>query len=129
MIKINVSKGDPVKYNSEYYVIKNIKYNEINMPSEIEIGFINKPKTEWISPNDVKLKIIDKKLHSKIISYLKFLDRYNTTIFFLTKKKGNFKQLNTKNIEEAIELYFDRCKLKINDLNRIERTLKKTQNH
>jgi exodeoxyribonuclease V alpha subunit len=125
----NVSIGDPIRYDSEYYIIKNIKYNEIKMPTEIEVGYISKKekKTEWISPNDVKIKIIDKKLHEKIISYLKFLDRYNNTIFYLLKKKGLYEALNTNNVEEDIQLYFGRCKLKINDLNKIERALKKTQ--
>jgi hypothetical protein len=125
----NVSIGDPIRYNSEYYIIKNIKYNEIKMPTEIEVGYISKKekKMEWISPNDVKIKIIDKKLHEKIISYLKFLDRYNTTIFYLLKKKGLYEALNTNNVEEDIQHYFGRCKLKMNDLNKIERALKKTQ--
>ena len=125
----NVSIGDPIRYDSEYFIIKNIKYNEIKMPTEIEIGYISKKerKTEWISPNDIKIKIIDKKLHEKIISYLKFLDRYNTTIFYLLKKKGLYEALNTNNVEEDIQHYFGRCKLKMNDLNKIERALKKTQ--
>ena len=127
----NVSIGDPIRYDSEYYIIKNIEYNEIKMPTKIEIGYISKKerKTEWINPNDIKIKIIDKKLHEKIISYLRFLDRYNTTIYYLLKKGNNYETLNTKNVEEDIQLYFGRCKLKMNDLNKIERALKKTQCH
>ena len=115
----NVSIGDPIGYDSEYYIIKNIEYNEIKMPTKIEIGYISKKerKTEWINPNDIKIKIIDKKMHERIISYLKFLDRYNATIYYLLKKGRNYESLNTKNAEEDIQLYFGRCKLKMNDLN------------
>ncbi len=132
-----ISKGDPIKYKDEYYLINEIKYSSglPAMPELIELAYINtkkekdnKPDPQWVNPNDIDIHIIHTKLHEQLIKYLRWLDRYNMTINHLNKKcNSKLLFLNNKNVEADIELLFGRCKLKMNQLNKIERTLKKTQ--
>jgi exodeoxyribonuclease V alpha subunit len=129
-------KGDPIQYGENYYIVTDIKYESISkLPEVIEIGpIIISKKVEdnikqWISPNDKHVRVIDKKLHESTIGYVRFVGRYNNTIYYLKKKKPNalFIIISNKNIEDDINILFEKCKLSMKHLNKIENTLKKTQ--
>jgi energy-coupling factor transporter ATP-binding protein EcfA2 len=121
--------GELIKYKDTYYLISSI-YVENNKLAIYNLSFV-KNKTEiikTIKSNDKHISNIDKNSQEKTISYLKFIDRYNLTISFLIKKRGNiFKKLEYKDIDEHMENLFKRCKLTMTQLNKIEHTLKKTQ--
>jgi len=79
-------KGELVIHKNKYYLIKNIII-EKSYPV-YELNFINPYKSSLFIPIDFinSIKQVDKKEQGKIISYLKFKDRYNQTIRYLKKK-------------------------------------------
>jgi ATP-dependent exoDNAse (exonuclease V) alpha subunit len=123
--------GDYIKYNEQFCTVIGITLN-CGIQENLKIEYINFKKkekeTEIISAGKLSLTLIDKDIQPKLISWLKFTDRYNSTINYLNKKKGSgFTSLDSKNAEKDIRLYLFKCKLSFNNLNNIERTLKKTQ--
>ena len=83
------NKGELIKYKNIYYIISNItlQCEQINY----HLDFVNKTLTKnekIISCEDKNIISIDKKAQEKIISFLKFMDRYNSTISYLNKKKS-----------------------------------------
>ena len=120
-------KGELIKYEDSYYIISDILLKNKNLYS-YELCFVNKIITKFykiINSNDKNIIGIDKKEQEKITSYLKFIDRYNSTISFLNKRKPNFFiKLETKTADKDMENFFKRCKLSMSQLNKIENTLK-----
>ena len=106
----------------------------INLPiyelNYVNSGF-NKSKKKFclkIESTDKNIISIDKKNQEKTISYLKFLDRYNSAVNYLNKKTGKtFDLLNYKTVDKDMNTLFNRCKLRINQLDKICNTLKKCQ--
>jgi hypothetical protein len=123
-------KGELIKYEDTYYIITDILLKNKNLYS-YELCFVNKIITKFykiINSNDKNIIGIDKKEQEKITSYLKFIDRYNSTISFLNKRKTIFFiKLETKTADKDMEHLFKRCKLSMSQLNKIENTLKKFQ--
>ena len=127
------SKNELIKYKNIYYVIGNMSL-DINLPiyelNYVNSGF-NKSKKKFclkIESTDKNIITIDKKNQEKTISYLKFLDRYNSTVNYLNKKTGkSFDLLNYKTVDKDMNTLFNRCKLRINQLDKICNTLKKCQ--
>jgi energy-coupling factor transporter ATP-binding protein EcfA2 len=123
------NKGELIKYKNIYYIISNItlQCEQINY----HLDFVNKTLTKnekIISCEDKNIISIDKKAQEKIISFLKFMDRYNSTISYLNKKKSiTFTKLSYKNVDKYMEYLFGRCDLRMSQLNKIENTLKKYQ--
>jgi len=129
-LKSSYDKGELIKYKDTYYEISNILLDSKKI-SIYELSSINKnkkdSKTITVESTDKNITGIYKKDQEKILSYLKFVDRYNSTISFLNKKKNNtYTYLDSKNIHENMDHFFTRCKLKMPQLNKIEHTLKKT---
>lgn len=126
-------KGEVIKLNNTYYVISNI-FVGCDKNIQYKLNYINSNKnkkgTENINITDTRIISIDKTKQEKIISYLKFIDRYNSTVSFLNKKKNNitFTKINYKNADIDMNDYFARCKLIMSQLNKINNMLKKTQN-
>jgi len=125
-------KYDLIKYNINYYIIKNITcYNNIPV---YELDYPNKfcekkNKINNILSNDPDIHVIPSELQEKIMSFLKFVDRYNQTISFLNKKTiGEYRIIENDNIETMMKNLMIKCKLTINQLSKIEYTLKKTKN-
>lgn len=124
-------KGELVIYNNKYYLIKNIKIEQLH--PVYELNFINSYKLEpiFISIDYISyIKEVDKKEQGKIILYLKFKDRYNQTICYLNKKTNNhFNHLedDVNKINILMEMIFSKCKLTISHLNKIDYALKKQQ--
>jgi len=127
--------GDYINYEEDFYVVTAITVN-FGIQENLKIEYINfkkkekekTPETEIISTGHKSLTLIATIIQSKLIQWLKFTDRYNMTIEYLNKKKGSgFTPLDSKNYEKDISLYLFKCKLTSNNLNNIERTLKKTQ--
>ena len=127
------SKNELIKYKNIYYVIGNMSL-DINLPiyelNYVNSGF-NKSKKKFclkIESTDKNIITIDKKNQEKTISYLKFLDRYNSAVNYLNKKTGKtFDLLNYKTVDKDMNTLFNRCKLRINQLDKICNTLKKCQ--
>ena len=127
------SKNELIKYKNIYYVIGNMSL-DINLPiyelNYVNSGF-NKSKKKFclkIESTDKNIISIDKKNQEKTISYLKFLDRYNSAVNYLNKKTGKtFDLLNYKTVDKDMNTLFNRCKLRINQLDKICNTLKKCQ--
>ena len=120
-------KGDLIKYFKDYYFIKNVIFHD-NL--KYEIDYINKHNSESkiIDAYHSKITTIEKQKQEKTISYLKFADRYNSTVNYLNKKTSSrFKFLDIDDVEKNIEILFERCKLKMCQLNKIEKNLKKSQ--
>lgn len=127
--------GDYIKYNEQFCTVIDITLN-CGIQENLKIEYINfkkkekekTPETEIISTGKLSLTLIDKDIQPKLIQWLKFTDRYNSTISYLNKKKScSFISLDSKNAEKDISLYLFKCKLTYNNLNNIERNLKKIQ--
>lgn len=128
------NKDELIKYKNEYYIITDIinKYGDIYY----NLNYIKNKNSEkykiQIKCSDKNIINIDIKKQPKIITFLKFIDRYNTTISFLNKKRTDYCLTNIEYITyNEIDFYMDNlletCKLNISTLNKIENTLKKTQ--
>lgn len=125
------SKSELIKYKKEYYVIGNISLDN-NLPiyhlNYVSSSF-NESKKKFvlqIDCNDKDIINIDKKKQERTISYLKFADRYNSTINYLRKKfRQSFEFIDCKTADKDMDNLFNRCKLTINQLNIINNTLKK----
>ena len=136
-------KSDIIEYNNNYYTIKDISV-ENNIPV-YHCGFDgNSEIIKLINSTDSKIKNVDKKDQEQKVSYLKFMERYNSTVEFLNKRKNKnnnpfedddyeyynevYHLLERDNIKRDMYDLFERCKLKMSQLNKIENTLKKTHN-
>jgi len=124
-------KGELVKLNKTYYVISTIFVGtDKNIHYELNYINSNKKGTKTINISDTHIISIHKTKQEKTISYLKFIDRYNSTISFLNKKKNVniFTKIDYKNVDIDMHNYFTRCKLIMSQLNKVNNMLKKTQN-
>ena len=120
-------KGELVKYFKDYYFIKNIIFDD-NLKYEIDYVNKNNSESKIIDAYHSKLTTIEKQKQEKTISYLKFSDRYNSSVNYLNKKTSSrFIFLDIDDVEKNIEILFERCKLKMCQLNKIEKKLKKSQ--
>ena len=127
-------KGELVIHKNKYYLIKDIKIE--NSYPVYELNFINSYKLSLFIPIDIisSIEQVDKKEQGKIISYLKFKDRYNQTIRYLNKKTGIKKAFHLLEdevniINREMENIFSKCKLTITHLNKIDHILKKQQSN
>jgi hypothetical protein len=128
LITTPLDQGELIKYIGLYYIIKEIKID--NNKVKFRIDFINESKnnSKIIQSNDYNIQKIDKKIQGKIISFLKFIDRYNNCISYLNKKTSKiFEFLEHTNVDEYMNDIFDKCQLRMNQLNAIVNVLKKTQ--
>ncbi len=125
-------KGELIKYLENYYLISQINYDEGNSIPIYKLSYVNNNKkieNDLINCNDKKIINIEKEKQEPTIRYLKWMDRYNSSCFFLNKKNKNnvFIQLKVEDVESDMALLFKRCKLRMSQLNKIELTLKKIQ--
>jgi len=128
LIPTPLDQGELIKYKDLYYIIKKIKID--NNKVKFIIDFINESKnnSKIIESNDYNIQKIDKKIQGKIISFLKFIDRYNNCISYLNKKTSKiFERLDHKNVDKYMNDIFDKCQLRMYQLNAIVNVLKKTQ--
>ena len=123
-----------IKYKKGYYIIKNITCGSNNIPV-YELDYANKfydknsQKIECVNSHDPGVQNIPSYLQEKLLSFLKFVDRYNLTISYLNKKTiGVYQFLDCSDIENIMNDLIVRCKLTANQLSKIEYTLKKTRN-
>jgi exodeoxyribonuclease V alpha subunit len=122
-----------IKYNSKYYLITDIKVR--NNEILYTLGYINdKNNTDSkleIYSTDANIISIDKEIQDRTISYLKFTDRYNSTISYLKKKNNelDLEFLDYSTLDRYMNNLFVRCKLQMRQLNKIEHTLKKTRDY
>jgi len=123
-----------IKYKKDYYIIKNITCGNDRIPI-YELDYANKyydknsQKIESVKSNDSGIQNIPSYLQEKLLSFLKFVDRYNLTISYLNKKTiGTYQFLDCSDIENIMNDLIVRCKLSSNQLSKIEYTLKKTRN-
>jgi len=123
-----------IKYKKGYYIIKNITCGNDRIPI-YELDYANKyydknsQKIESVKSNDSGIQNIPSYLQEKLLSFLKFVDRYNLTISYLNKKTiGTYQFLDCSDIENIMNDLIVRCKLSSNQLSKIEYTLKKTRN-
>jgi hypothetical protein len=120
----SIKKDDIIKYNNEYFIVLNISPDK----KTYEINYIKskKPKTEskFVKENDV-ICSNTKIQQQKILTYLKFVDRYNLSIKWLN---DDFNLLSDKanNVDKDMQKIFDVCRLQMKDLNKIHYSLKKT---
>lgn len=124
-------KGELVIFKNKYYIVKDIKVE--NSYPVYELNFINpyNKSSLFISIDNItSIKQVDKKEQGKIISYLKFKDRYNQTIRYLNKKTDRIFHLledDVNIIDKDMDIIFSKCKLTISHLNKIDHILKKQQ--
>jgi hypothetical protein len=123
-----------IKYKKGYYMIKNITCGNNNIPV-YELDYANKfydkniQKIECVNSHDPGIQNIPSYLQEKLLSFLKFVDRYNLTISYLNKKTiGAYQFLDCSDLENIMDDLIVRCKLNSNQLSKIEHTLKKTRN-
>jgi ATP-dependent exoDNAse (exonuclease V) alpha subunit len=122
-----------IKHRKNYYIIKNITCGSNDVPV-YDLDFANKfydknNKIDSIQSNDPGIQSIPSYLQEKILSFLKFVDRYNSTINFLNKKFiGAYQFLDYSELENIMNDLIIRCKLTVNQLSKIEHSLKKTKN-
>ena len=124
-------KNELIKYNNVYYVIGDISV-DINLPI-YHLEYVNSGKSKKkcclkISSIDKNITSIDKQQQDKTIAYLKFIDRHNSTVNYLNKKTGKlFEKIDYKTIDIDMNTLLNRCKLRINQLDKICNTMKKCQ--
>ena len=84
-------KGELIKYKEVYYIISDITLDSGKIPS-YKLSFFNKNTDDEkiIKSSDSNIISVEKTKQERIITFLKFLDRYNSTISFLNKKKGKY---------------------------------------
>ena len=125
-------KNDLVKYNKNFYIIKNIIYKDHEVYYDLEIPNKyykqNANTTNNIVSTDPRIKNIPNYLQEKFMTFLKFIDKYNTTIQYLNKKTDKFQIIDYDDVEELMDDLIIKCNFKINQLSKIEYTLKKTLN-
>ena len=125
------NKGDLIKYKNIYYMIKNISFE--NGSPTYHLNYVNSEynkskKNVDVKSTDKNIISVDKKKQEKIISYLKFLDRYNSAVNHLNKKtKKTFEYLKYETVDKDMNALFNICELRINQLNKIMNAIKKTQ--
>lgn len=126
-------KGELIKYNNNYYLISEIKYDLNKNTINYKLSYVNKNNKNqeiiFINSNDNNIISINKDSQERTIKFLKFMDRYNASCRCV-QKKTNIKMnyLNINDVDNNINLFFIRCKLRISQLDNISNTLKKTQN-
>jgi hypothetical protein len=126
-------KFELIKYRKIYYIIKNITCGANGVPI-YDLDFANKfndknSKIDSVQSNDPGIQPIQSYLQEKFMSFLKFVDRYNSTINYLNKKNlGAYQFLDCSELENIMNDLIMRCKLNVNQLSKIENTLKKTRN-
>lgn len=126
-------KYELIKYKKNYYIVRNITSGTNGIPV-YDLDFANKfydknSKIDSIQSNDPGIQNIPSYLQEKLLSFLKFVDRYNLTINYLNKKQmGSYQFLDCSELENTMNDLIIRCKLNSNQLSKIEHTLKKTQN-
>lgn len=124
-------KNDLIKYNKNYYIIKNsiFKNGQLHYELEFPNKFYKTNNTNiTILAIDPDIKAIPNHLQEKFSTFLKFIDRYNTSINYLNKKRDTFVNISYDNIETIMNDLIVKCKLTMNQLSKIEYTLKKTLN-
>jgi ATP-dependent exoDNAse (exonuclease V) alpha subunit len=128
--------GDLIKYKKIYYLILNITLDSRKIPI-YEIGFVNSKKDKKEEPkcilsNDEEIKTIPKEKHELTISYLKYIDRYNSAVSFLNERiktdEPRFSSLSYKDVDTDMHNFFQRCHLTITQLNNVMYAMKKSQN-
>jgi len=126
-------KHELIKYRKNYYIVKNITCDANGIPL-YDLDFANKfydknSKIDSVKSNDPGIQNIPSYLQEKLLSFLKFVDRYNLTIKYLNKKQmGGYQFLDYSELENIMNDLIIRCKLNVNQLSKIEHTLKKTGN-
>jgi predicted RecB family nuclease len=74
-------EGELIKYKNTYYIISKIILE--NKKPYYNLNFVNKKDiVKKIESNDISIITIDKKEQEITISFLKFIDRYNSSISF-----------------------------------------------
>jgi hypothetical protein len=133
LIAIPHDRYELIKYKKNYYIIKNITYGNNGVPV-YDLDYANKfydknAKIDSIQSDDAGIQTIPSYLQEKLLSFLKFVDRYNLTISYLNKKNiGVYQLLDCSELENIMNDLLMRCKLNANQLSKIEHTLKKTKN-
>jgi hypothetical protein len=124
-----------IKYKNNYYRIGNITCGSNSVPV-YELEYVNKfydksqlQHSRTIQSDDPNIQPIVSYLQEKFLTFLKFVDRYNLTINYLNKKGVvSYKPIENSDLEILMNDLIMRCKLNINQLDKIEYTLKKTKN-
>lgn len=120
-------KGDLIKYKNEYFIIECIVIEQTT--PMYKLSYVNKNNTtdKKIGITDASIESVDKSKQEKIISLLKFIDRYNSTVNFLNSKHTiKLELLVHCMVDYYIGVFFERCKFTMNILNKIAHMLKKT---
>jgi exodeoxyribonuclease V alpha subunit len=136
---LNHNRYDIIQYDNTFYKINDIvvqKVNGNNIIYELE-EFKNRSNKTSINSNDPDIINIPSQYQDKLSQFLSFIDKYNSTLRFLINRKINTKTDTQKNylyrlidnndvIEMMNKLLFQ-CKLNINQLYKINHTIKKCQ--
>ena len=126
-------KNDLIKYNKNFYTIKNITYKDHQVYYDLDLPnkyYKNNSTTSInILSTDPRVKNIPNHLQEKFMTFLKFIDRYNTSIQNMNKKTtALFRIIDYDDVEEIMDDLIVKCKFTMNQLSKIEYTLKKTLN-
>jgi hypothetical protein len=125
-------KNDLIKYSKNYYIIKNINYNNNQLYYDLELPneyYANNNNTSiTVLALDPDIKIIPSYLQEKFVTFLKFIDRYNTTINYLNINKDIYKTIPYDDVENIMNDLIIKCKFTMNQLSKIHYALKKTSN-
>jgi len=107
-------KHELIKYRKNYYIVKNITCDTNGIPL-YDLDFANKfydknSKIDSVKSNDPGIQNIPSYLQEKLLSFLKFVDRYNLTIKYLNKKQmGGYQFLDYSELENIMNDLIIRC--------------------
>lgn len=119
-IKIN----ELIFYKENYYKISKIKYG---LNTEYELENIFNDQIINVLSNDRNIQY--QKDSSKLLVFLRFAERYNSTIDYLNSRKVKFSKIDVySNYILEFEIYKD-CNFNINQFYRIENLLKRIKDN
>lgn len=124
---------DIIEYKNSYYKINSIEICK-NVP-KYKLFCLNKIQNTkntnqlMITSTDPNIISIEKKDQDKIREFIKFLEKYNSTIRYLVNKTSTpgFEFIDDSNIKLMFHKLIKICHLKITTLYNIDHVLKKTQ--
>lgn len=123
-------KDDIVTFDKKYNIVKEI-INEGSCIEKLKIKSVLDEKDNnviTIDHNNNKLEgICDKKQKQKLKTIIKFINNYNNTINYLIRRGTRCDILNENDINTILKLLTE-CKIKTQNLYKINYHLKKTQN-
>lgn len=129
--------GELVKHNDEYLKITKLEVKNSRLFCYLSYINTKKNRTQNVDLGfdfdrfvlcDENVLSIPRDKQEKLVQFLKFTDRYNLCVSYLNKKTNkSFKIIEIEKLDILLDILFNKCKLTMSHLNKIENLMKKFQ--